>query len=218
MPLLRDGNRAAPDPHRTSQHRRCHKSRRPAITAHPVASIPQLGTALFTADEVRKRVNAIADQIAADYGQDEFIAVAVLKGSFMFVADLIRCLSVRQVHPIVDFLTLSSYGSGTASCLEVDVRSVGTLPVEGRRVLLIDDILDTGLTLQTARKILTERGAAEVRICALLDKPARRIAPITAEYTGFQIENVFVVGYGLDHDNRYRDLPGLAILEFDSPV
>lgn len=178
---------------------------------------PQLGTVLFTADQVRHRVNAIADQIAAGYGQDEFIAVAVLKGSFMFVADLIRCLSMRHVHPIVDFLTLSSYGDGTSSRLEVDVHCEGTLPVQGRRILLIDDILDTGLTLQTARRLLTERGAAEVRICVLLDKPARRVAPIAADYTGFQVDNVFVVGYGLDHDNRYRDLPGLAILEFVPP-
>jgi hypoxanthine phosphoribosyltransferase len=179
--------------------------------------VPQLGNALFTAEEIRQRVHALADQIARDYGEEEFIVVAVMKGSFMFLADLIRCLSVRRVHPKVDFITLSSYGARTTSCLQVTVQCEGLLPVAGRRILLVDDILDTGLTLQTASKLLTDQGASDIRICVLLDKPSRRMAPVASHYTGFEVDNVFVVGYGLDHDNRYRDLPGLATLEFRPP-
>ena len=113
---------------------------------------------------------------------------------------------------MVDFLALSSYGAGTASQGHVAIRNELSLPVAGRRVLLIDDILDTGHTLQTASRLLVERGASEVRTCVLLDKPSRRIVPITANYVGFQVPNVFVVGYGLDYDNRYRHLPCLTTL------
>ena len=173
---------------------------------------PHLGPLLFTADQVQHRVEALADDLARDYGPGDLLAVALLKGSFIFVADLIRHLSARKVHPVVDFLALSSYGAGTASQGHVAIRNELSLPVAGRRVLLIDDILDTGHTLQTASRLLVERGASEVRTCVLLDKPSRRIVPITANYVGFQVPNVFVVGYGLDYDNRYRHLPCLTTL------
>lgn len=173
---------------------------------------PQLGPLLFTAGQIQRRVEAIADELARDYGPGELLAVALLNGSFIFVADLIRNLAAREVHPVVDFLALSSYAGGTESRGHITIRTELTLPVAGRRLLLIDDILDTGLTLQAATRLLMERGAAEVRTCVLLDKPSRRIAPITAHYVGFEVPNVFVVGYGLDYDNRYRHLPCLTTL------
>jgi hypoxanthine phosphoribosyltransferase len=170
---------------------------------------------LFSAEEIRARINIIAGNISRDYGTDDILAVSILKGSFVFTADLIRALAGHQVHPLVDFLTLSSYGPDSTSSGTVTLHHELSLPVGGHRVLLIDDILDTGLTLQTACQLLTRQGAKEVRTCVLLDKPSRRVAPITADYTGFQIENVFVVGYGLDYNNRYRHLPGLFSLQFE---
>jgi hypoxanthine phosphoribosyltransferase len=183
-----------------------------------MSATPALDKELFSAEQIRTRINALADDIARDYGADDILAVSILKGSFVFTADLIRALAGHQVHPLVDFMTLSSYGSSSMSSGKVLLHQELSLPVKGHRVLLIDDILDTGLTLQTARELLIQKGADEVRTCVLLDKPSRRVAPITADYSGFQIENVFVVGYGLDYNSRYRHLPGLAILKFDGDL
>ena len=167
---------------------------------------------LYSADQIQKRVHELADEIARDYGHEEFLAVAIMKGSFVFAADLIRCLSNRKAQPVLDFITLSSYGAGTSSRGAISIINEMTLPVAGKRVLIIDDILDTGLTLQTACQLLYDRSAKEVRTCVLLDKPARRSVPIEANYRGFQIENVFIIGYGLDHNNRFRHLPYLTTL------
>ena len=172
----------------------------------------QVSAPLFPAPVIQQRVETLADEIAREYGQDDFTVVAILKGGFVFTADLIRALSLRNVHPLVDFVSFSSYGAQTVSTRHVTLRHELTLPVAGKRVLLIDDILDTGLTLQAARCLLTAEGATEVRTCVLLDKPSRRLADLSADFTGFQIEDVFVVGYGLDFDNRFRELPHLAVL------
>jgi len=180
-----------------------------------MSAAPHLDRELFTAAEIRARVNAIADEIARDFGTDDFLAVSLLKGSFVFTADLIRALARHHVNPMVDFLALSSYGSDCNSSGKVTLRHELSLPVKGHRVLLIDDILDTGLTLQTACSMLAGLGASQIRTCVLLDKPSRRVVPVSADYTGFQVEDVFVVGYGLDYNNRYRHLPGLATLSFD---
>ncbi len=167
---------------------------------------------LFSADQINQRINELADAIARDYGTDEFLAISIMKGSFIFTADLMRCLAVRNAQPILDFMTLSSYGADTTSRGTISILSDITLPATGFRVLLIDDILDSGLTLHTASRLLTERGASEVRTCVLLDKPARRSTPMEATYRGFQIEDVFIIGYGLDFNNRYRHLPYLTTL------
>ena len=167
---------------------------------------------LFPAVQIQKRVSQLAAELARDYGQEEFLAVAIMKGSFVFAADLLRALSDHQAQPILDFITLSSYGAGTTSCGTISLLTDLTAPVAGQRVLIIDDILDTGRTLQTACRLLSEQGAKEVRTCVLLDKPSRRAVPIKADYCGFKIDNVFVVGYGLDYNNRYRQLPYLTTL------
>ena len=174
-----------------------------------------IGRELFSADAIRSRVDALARELATHYGRDEFMAVALLKGSFVFVADLIRALYIQGTHPVVDFVALSSY-TGTTSSGKVTLNQNLSLPVRGQRVLLVDDILDTGRTLQAARLMLAEQGASEVRTCVLLDKPSRRMVPVTADHVGFEIEDVFVVGYGLDYNNRYRHLPGLAALVIPS--
>ncbi len=167
---------------------------------------------LFSARRIRRRVAQLAADITAHHGSRDLLAVAVLKGSFVFTADLARELSTRGVHLAVDFVALSSYGSGTASSGRIRTLLRPAIDVKGRRVLLIDDILDTGRTLDAARRALLARGARQVLTCVLLDKPARRAVPVRADYTGFRVDNLFVVGYGLDFDNRYRNLPYIAAL------
>lgn len=167
---------------------------------------------LISARRIRRRVNEIAREIAGRCGPGPLVAVAILKGSFVFAADLARALSDRGLHLAMDFLTLSSYGSGTTSASRIATLQDIGVDVARQRVLLIDDILDTGRTLQAARDRLLAKGAREVLTCVLLDKPARRIVSIQADYVGFNVDNVFVVGYGLDFDNRYRNLPYLAVL------
>lgn len=174
---------------------------------------PDLTRILYSAAQIQQRVSEMAREIAADYGHEEFLAVSIMKGSFVFTADLIRYLFAQNAFPVLDFITLSSYGSETSSRGSISILNTElTLPVTGKRVLIIDDILDTGLTLQTACHLLYERGATDVQTCVLLDKPSRRSVPIEANYCGFQIENVFIIGYGLDYNNRYRHLPHLTTL------
>jgi hypoxanthine phosphoribosyltransferase len=179
---------------------------------------PRLTGVLFTAEQIRQRLTILAAEIARDYGHTDLIAVAVLKGSFIFLADLARLLSDHGVHLAIDFMELSSYGSGTSSSGRVRIGEELASSVAHHPVLLIDDILDTGLTLQTARRLLLEKGASEVRTCVLLDKPSRRQVPMTAHYVGFHIADVFAVGYGLDYDNHYRHLPYLASLVLAPPT
>ncbi len=178
----------------------------------PSSPHPDLTHVLFSAEQIQKRVNELADEIIRDYGHEEFLAVSIMKGSFIFTADLIRSLATRKAQPVLDFITLSSYEHRTHSRGSVSILNGLTLSVTGKRVLIIDDILDTGLTLHKACHLLREQGAKDVRTCVLLDKPARRSAPIEANYRGFQIENVFIIGYGLDYDNRFRQLPFITTL------
>lgn len=177
---------------------------------------PQSQPPLFPPEIIQARVNGLADEIARDYHDRVFTIVTVLKGGFVFAADLVRALSRRGIHPFVDFIAFSSYGTGTTR-REISLKQEPSLPVRNHPVLLVDDILDTGHTLQAAQHLLTSHGATEVRLCVLLDKPSRREVPVTAHYIGFQIENVFVVGYGLDYDNRYRELPYLTVLTPGEP-
>ncbi len=179
---------------------------------------PRLTGVLFSADQIRQRLTILAAEIARDYGHTDLIAVAVLKGSFIFLADLARLLSDHGVHLKIDFMELSSYGSGTTTSGRVTLRQDLADSVAHHPVLLIDDILDTGLTLQTAQRLLLEKGASEVRTCVLLDKPSRRQVPTTAHYVGFHIPDVFAVGYGLDYDNHYRHLPYIASLALSPPA
>lgn len=169
---------------------------------------------LFTADQIRRRIDAMADAMAATLPPGELHCIAILQGSFVFVADLARALANRGVSLIMDFVTLSSYGSGTASSGTVTLKHDLALPVAGRHVLVVDDILDTGTTLQTLCRLLAERGAISIRTCVLVDKPAHHPVTVQADVVGFTVDDVFVVGYGLDHAGRYRHLPCLAALTF----
>jgi hypoxanthine phosphoribosyltransferase len=166
---------------------------------------------LFDTQAIARRVEALARRIAADMA-GEFLVVVVLKGSFVFAADLIRALESAGAGARVDFVTLASYGSGTESTGSVALVRDLSEDVAGQRVLLVDDIIDTGRTLKFAREELTRRGALEVRTCVLLDKTARRMVEFAADYVGFEIADRFVVGYGLDLAHRYRGLPYIGVV------
>ena len=161
---------------------------------------------IFEAADIDKRVCGLADEIAEAL-TDGFLMVVVLKGAFVFAADLIRALSARERHPAVSFVTLSSYGSGTTS--SGNVRMIGQFEdrISDHAVLLVDDILDTGNTLAYGKELLKRCGATEVKTCVLLDKPSRREVPFEADFVGFAIDDFFVVGYGIDYAESYRDLP-----------
>jgi hypoxanthine phosphoribosyltransferase len=168
----------------------------------------------YSAADIAARVDALAVEIAAKLPPDVLV-VAVLKGSFVFTADLIRALSRHGVDWPMDFITLSSYGEATASSGTVRLTRDVNEEVAGRSVLLIDDILESGRTLQFARDLFLQRGASQVWLCALLDKPMRRVAAIEADFAGFRIGDEFVVGYGLDHAHRHRGLPYIGVKKAD---
>lgn len=167
---------------------------------------------LFHATDIADRLQDLAGAIAAAMPPD-VVFVSILKGSFIFAADLVRALAGRDMNPAVDFMILSSYGSATRSSGTVHLlRDVG-ISLENRSVLLVDDILDSGRTLDFAKRHLLARGAREVRICVLLEKaPHAEGERCRADFAGFACPDAFVVGYGMDHDHKFRGLPYIAIL------
>ena len=162
--------------------------------------------------EIAARIEEMARDIRATMG-DRTMIVPVLTGSFVFAADLIRALARTGADWPLDFITLSSYGKGSESSGEVRIVRDLVMPVEGHDVLLVDDILDTGRTLTSAREMLLARGARSVRLCALLDKPSRRVVTLEADFVGFSVPNEFLVGYGLDHAGRHRGLSYIGVVE-----
>ncbi|MDP1990744.1 MAG: hypoxanthine phosphoribosyltransferase [Syntrophales bacterium] len=164
---------------------------------------------LFSKERISKRVRELAGQISRDYDGRELLLVGILKGAFIFMADLIRGISVPCQ---VDFVRLASYGGGSQSSGEVRLTKDLEMPVEGRDVLIIEDIIDTGLTLTHLFKVLRERRPASLRVCVFLDKKERRQVPFEADYVGFAIPDRFVVGYGLDFNENFRFLPDVCVL------
>lgn len=165
---------------------------------------------MLTTEQLAERVNALAEQISEDYKGEYPLFIAVLKGSFVFYSDLLRALSL----PVqVDFMSVSSYGERAASSGRVKIMKDADADVRGRHVVVVEDIIDTGNTLYALKNLLLHRGAKSVKICALLDKASRRAADISADYVGFEIEDEFVIGYGLDYAERYRNLPFVGILK-----
>ncbi len=161
---------------------------------------------VFAADRIAARVREVAAEIAAAK-RERLLVVAILKGSFVFAADLIRALHAAGVSPEVDFMTLSSYRKGTVSSGAVTVLRDLETDVRDRNVLIVDDILESGRTLAFAKDLLAARAAKTVSTCVLLDKPVSRAVSIQADYKAFDCPNVFVVGYGMDVAHRYRELP-----------
>lgn len=167
---------------------------------------------LYDEEAVRARVEALAREIAADRPQD-LLVVAVLKGSFMFAADLMRAMHHVGLSPQVEFVHLSSYLRGTVSSGQVKILRDIESTVAGRDVLLVDDILESGRTLAFAKDLLAARGARSVKVCVILEKPGKRAVQIVADYVGFHTPDRFVVGYGMDVAHCYRQLPFIGVLE-----
>lgn len=167
---------------------------------------------LYSRENIAERVKAIASEIAGSDPQD-LLAIVVLKGGFVFAADLVRELSQCGVGLEVEFISLSSYGSGLNSSGEVRIlRDIGC-PVSNRDVLIIDDVLDSGLTMRFAKNLMEGRGAKRVAITALVDKPGGRKVEVCADYVGFTCPDYFVVGYGMDAGHAHRELPFIGILD-----
>lgn len=167
---------------------------------------------IFPPEEIQGRIGDLAAEIAAAEMRD-MLVVAVLKGSFVFAADLIRALHVAGLSPQVDFVSLSSYGAGTESSGQVKILRDVDLDVSGRDVLLVDDILESGRTLSFAKQLLENRGARRVASCVLLNKPIERSVAIEADFVAFTCPDLFVVGYGMDKAYRYRELPFVGYIE-----
>ena len=167
----------------------------------------------FSAAEIAARVNMMAGELAAQLPPDTLV-VSVLKGSFVFAADLIRALSLAGADWSMDFLTLSSYGTGTQTTGSVKVVRDIVDDVRGRDVLLVDDILESGFTLSFAKEMMMkEHGAHRVWVCTLLDKPHKRRTELKPDFTGFEAGDEFLVGYGLDWAHRFRGLPYIGVVE-----
>ena len=163
---------------------------------------------LISSEDIQHRVAELGQQISADYGDRPVVLVGVLKGSFMFMADLVRHIT----SPVrLEFIGTKSY-NGASSSGEVQLTKDLDKPIQGEDVLLVEDIVDTGLTLNYLHHLLAQRGPLSVRTAAFLDKPSRRRIEVHADYVGFEIEDRFVVGYGLDFDQKYRNLRDLCVL------
>ena len=165
---------------------------------------------LFTEEELKARVAEIAARIDKDYAGKEPMLISVLRGSFIFMADLARAITLPCT---VDFMAVSSYGSGTTSSGQVKITKDLSESIEGRDIIVVEDILDSGNTLSYLFQLLQARHPASVRLCTLLDKPSRRTKPVELHYSGFTIPDYFVVGYGLDYDEKYRNLPYIGVLK-----
>ena len=165
---------------------------------------------LYNEDDLRQCIQNIADEINRDYDGKEICAVCTLKGATLFYADLVRAIKVPVSF---DFIAASSYGNGTTSSGEVKIRKDLDESIEGKHVIIVEDIVDSGRTLKALLKKLKERNPASIKLCALLDKPEGRAVQLDVDYVGFKVPNEFIVGYGLDYAGKYRNLPYIGILK-----
>ena len=167
---------------------------------------------LFSSQQIQDRVHKLADEITKSIGTD-FLLISILKGSFVFSADLIRSLHKSGATPQIDFLTLSSYGAATESSGHIEIKKDIDEIVKNKSILLVDDILESGRTLAFAKNILSDRGALSVDLCVFLNKPGKRKVDIEADFVGFTCPDKFVVGYGLDYAHYFRELPFVGSLK-----
>ncbi|MGI6177047.1 MAG: hypoxanthine phosphoribosyltransferase [Eubacterium sp.] len=169
-----------------------------------------VGKILYTEEDIRKRAKELGKQITKDYEGEELVILCTLKGAFLWMADLTKNIDLDTQ---IDFISASSYGSGTSTSGVVKVTKDVNMDLFNKNVLIVEDIVDTGTTLKFLKSYLEERNPKSVRICTMLDKPSRRIADIKPDYTGFTVDDIFIVGYGLDYDQKYRNLPYISFLE-----
>lgn len=165
---------------------------------------------LFNEHKIQDRIRELAQQITADYQDKNPVIISILKGGFVFMADLVRSITT----PIeIDFLAISSYGSGTSSSGVVKIKKDIDIDITGREVIIVEDIVDSGLSLQYIRDYISKHKPSSIKVCVLLDKPQAHKIDVKFEYVGFEIGNEFVVGYGLDYNEKYRNLPYIGILK-----
>lgn len=169
-----------------------------------------LGQIMITREQLAKRVKELGKQISEDYKGQEILMVGILKGAVLFLSDLIREITVDTK---IDFMAVTSYGASTKSSGVVRILKDLDTGIEDENVIIVEDIIDSGITLHYLRDYLMNRKPKSLKICTLLDKPDRREVEIKSDYTGFEIENKFIVGYGLDYDQKYRNLPYITCLE-----
>ena len=167
---------------------------------------------LLSQEEIQRRVAEMGAEIARDYQDKNPVMICILKGAVMFYTDLLRATPIKLT---MDFMAVSSYGNRTKSSGEVEIRKDLSTSIEGKHVVIVEDIVDSGFTLSYLSRMLRTRGAKSIRLCTLLDKPSRRAPGITlkADYAGFEVGNEFVVGYGLDYAEMYRNLPYIGVLK-----
>ena len=165
---------------------------------------------LLSEEQLKAKCAEMGARITRDYQGKNLLLVTVLKGAVVYLADLMRCIDLPCA---IDFMVVSSYGSGVKTSGVVKIVKDLDVPLKDRHILIVEDILDSGLTLSYIKGILQDRGPASIRIVTLLDKPARRKADIKADYVGFEVPDDFVIGYGLDYDEKYRNLPYIGVLK-----
>ena len=167
---------------------------------------------LLPEEELDARIKELAEQISKDYDGESILAVCILRGAAYFACELTKRLTVPVM---IDFMTTSSYGAGTVSSGDVKVKKDIEMDPAGQNILIIEDIIDSGNTLNFLKKYFKDKNVKSIKLCTLLDKPDRREVDVDVDYTGFTIPDQFVVGYGLDYDQKYRNLPYIGIVDFD---
>jgi hypoxanthine phosphoribosyltransferase len=172
--------------------------------------MPDVAEVLITGEQIEEKVRALGERITRDYTGERLLLVGVLRGAVVVMGDLMRCIDLPCE---IDFMDISSYGSGTSSSGVVRILKDLEEDITGRHVLIVEDIIDTGLTLSYLRRSLLARGPASLEICALLTKPSRRRVELDVKYLGFEVPDEFVVGYGLDYAGAYRNLPDICVLK-----
>ncbi len=169
-----------------------------------------VGKILITEKEIVKRAKELGRQITRDYQGEELVILGTLKGAIMWMADLMKNI---DLDTRIDFVSASSYGSSTTSSGVVKITKDISMDIYNKNILIVEDIVDTGTTLKYLKAYLADRNPKSIRICTMLDKPSRRKVDLQADYIGFQVEDLFIVGYGLDYDQKYRNLPYISYLE-----
>lgn len=169
-----------------------------------------IGKILYTDKELQKRAKELGKKISKDYENEEIILLGTLKGAVVWMSELMKHISLDVK---IDFISASSYGSSTTSSGVVKIKKDIGMDIYNRHVLIVEDIVDTGTTLKFLKEYLEDRNPKSVKVCTMLDKPSRRKNNLTADYIGFEVEDLFVVGYGLDYDQKYRNLPYISYLE-----
>ena len=169
-----------------------------------------VGKVLFTEDQIRNRAKELGEEITKDYQGQELILIGTLKGAILWMSDIMKAIDLDTQ---IDFIVASSYGDKTVTSGVVKITKDVEVDIAGKNVLIVEDIVDSGLTLSRLVEYFRDKQAKDVKICTMLDKPSRRIVDVKPEYTGFQVNDLFVIGYGLDFDQKYRNLPYISYLE-----